>query len=169
MAIDTLYGRHHGWLHAWLCKRLGNTFDAADIAHDTYVRIISTGNEPPIGESRRFLTRIAKGLAIDLHRRRRIEAAYLNALQQLPDSRVPSEEARACTLEALLQIDSILHSLPVKVRHAFLLSRLEGLSYAEIAARLGVSTSSVEKYVARTLVCFHHAMTIDEPRSATWP
>ena len=39
--IETLYGDHHGWLRGWLRKKLGNAFDAADLAHDTYVRILS--------------------------------------------------------------------------------------------------------------------------------
>ncbi|MGV8294512.1 sigma factor, partial [Pseudomonas aeruginosa] len=39
--IEVLYGDHHGWLRGWLRKRLGNAFDAADLAHDTYVRILA--------------------------------------------------------------------------------------------------------------------------------
>ena len=59
--IEVLYGDHHGWLRGWLRKRLGNAFDAADLAHDTYVRILASGSMPQPDQSRRHLTQIANG------------------------------------------------------------------------------------------------------------
>ncbi len=55
-------------------------------------------------------------------------------------------------IEALTQIDAILASLPARVREAFLLCKVEGLDYREIAQRPGVSVSSVEKYMVRALL-----------------
>ena len=75
--IEGLYAEHHGWLRGWLRGRLGNAFDAADLAHDTYLRILSSGRMPEPQQSRQHLAQIAKGLVIDLYRRRQIEAAYL--------------------------------------------------------------------------------------------
>jgi RNA polymerase sigma-70 factor (ECF subfamily) len=68
--IEVLYNDLHSWLRGWLRKRLGTAFDATDIAHDTYVRIISSGNAPIPNQSPRYLTQIANGLVIDLYRRR---------------------------------------------------------------------------------------------------
>ena len=82
--IEGLYAEHHGWLRGWLRGRLGNAFDAADLAHDTYLRILSSGRMPEPRQSRQHLAQIAKGLVIDLYRRRQIEAAYLDALARLP-------------------------------------------------------------------------------------
>ncbi|MGH8447573.1 MAG: sigma-70 family RNA polymerase sigma factor [Solimonas sp.] len=149
--LQTLYSNHHGWLQGWLRRKLGNAFDAADLAHDTYLRIIRTGRVPPVDESRRHLSQIANGLVIDLYRRRQIEAAYLETIAQLPEPLVPSEETRALVVEALTEIDAILHGLPVKVRTALLLCKLEGLGYRQIAEELQVSVSSVEKYIATGL------------------
>lgn len=149
--IETLYADHHGWLRGWLRKRLGNAFDAADLAHDTYLRLMRSGRMPGPEESRRHLTRIANGLVIDLYRRRRIEVAYLEAVALLPESLAPSEEDRALAVEALVEIDAILHGLPAKARTALLLCKLDGMSYRDIAQRLQVSVSSVEKYVAAGL------------------
>jgi len=149
--IETMYADHHGWLRIWLRRRLGNAFDAADLAHDTYLRIMRSGRVPPPDESRRLLAHVANGLLIDLHRRRRIEAAYLEAVAQLPEPLAPSEEVRALAVEALVEIDAILNDLPARVRTALLLRKLDGLSYREIAERLRVSVSSVEKYIASGL------------------
>jgi RNA polymerase sigma-70 factor (ECF subfamily) len=61
----------------------------------------------------------------------------------------PSPEQRMQAIEALQQIDGALDGLPPRVKEAFLLAHLEELSYADIAARLGVSTSSVKQYLTR--------------------
>jgi RNA polymerase sigma-70 factor (ECF subfamily) len=149
--IEILYVDHHGWLRGWLRKRLGNAFDAADVAHDTYLRVMRSGRVPEPDESQRHLTQIANGLVVDLYRRRQIEAAYLETIALLPAPLAPSEESRALAVETLIELDTILHGLPVKARIALLLRKLDGLSYREIARQLQVSVSSVEKYIAAGL------------------
>ncbi|NQD81569.1 RNA polymerase subunit sigma, partial [Pseudomonas sp. CrR14] len=51
----------------------------------------------------------------------------------------------------LLQIDAMLDAMPAKVREAFLLSQFEGLTYPQVAERLQVSVSSVQKYMQRAI------------------
>ncbi|KDP83181.1 sigma-70 family RNA polymerase sigma factor [Cupriavidus basilensis] len=150
--IHHLYSDHHGWLRGWLRKKLGNAMDAADLAHDTYLRVLVSGAAPRPEQSRRYLTQIANGLVVDLYRRRRIESAYLATIADLPEAQSPSPETRALVLETLIEIDTILDRLAPKARRALLLCKLEGLSYREIAAQLRVSVSSVEKYIASALV-----------------
>ena len=150
--IEVLYSNHHGWLQGWLRGKLGSAFDAADLAHDTYLRILARGRAPRPEESRQHLAQIANGLMVDLFRRRHIEAAYLEALAHLPPAAMPTPETRTLIIEALTEIDTILASLPAKVREAFLLCKVEGLDYREIARRLDVSVSSVEKYMVRALL-----------------
>lgn len=154
----SLYSDHHRWLKTWLMRKLGNECDAADLAHDTYVRLIDSQRFPAVDEaaaSRRYLGRIANGLMVDLYRRRKIEAAYLDALAHWPEALAPSEEDRALAIAALMEVDAILHALPAKARAAFLMFKLDGMSYLAIAKELRVSVSSVEKYIAKSLqACF---------------
>ena len=158
-ALHTLYSEHHHWLQGWLQRRLGSSCDAADLAHDTYERLIRSNRTPDhSSESRRWLMRIAKGLVIDLHRRRRLEVAYLEALAQLPEDQSPSAEVREIALETLVEIDAILDGLSAKAREAFLLSRLEGLTYPEIAQHLNVSVASVKKYMLSTVKTCYFAL-----------
>ena len=89
---------------------------------------------------------------IDLYRRRQIEAAYLDALARLPQPLAPSAEDCAAAVQALVDIDAVLNGLPPKAREALLLRKLDGMSYRDIATRLRVSVSSVEKYVATALL-----------------
>lgn len=149
--IASLYIDHHRWLQQWLRRRLGNAFDAADIAHDTYVRLMVANTTPSIQEPRRYLCRIANGLAIDLVRRRQIESAYLDALSARPSASMPSEEERAMAVQALMEVDAMISKLSSNARAALLMLRLEGKSYREIAQALQVSVSSVEKYIASAM------------------
>lgn len=156
-SIAALYQDHHSWLRGWLGKKLGCSHSAADLAQDTYLRLLVSGHIPEVSQSRGHLTQIAKGLVIDLFRRRRIEAAYLDALSVLPEPETPSVETRALIIETLIEIDTLLHKLPYNVRKAFLLCKLDGLNYREIASELNVSVSSVEKYIAQALVACYRA------------
>lgn len=98
-----------------------------------------------------YLAQIARNLVIDQWRRQRIEQAYLQSIAGLAEPESPSLETRAMIIETLIQIDQMLDSMPGKVREAFVLSRFEGLDYAQIAERLQVSVSSVQKYMLRAI------------------
>ena len=132
--IDTLYLSHHGWLQGWLRRKLGDAADAADLAHDTFVRlIVSTRAINLDDEPRAFLTHIAKGLVVDHWRRHAVERAYLDAIAHLPEPEAPSPEARLLIIESLLRIESMLDRLPANTREIFLLAQLEHLTLQEIS------------------------------------
>ena len=86
---------------------------------------------------------------VDHFRRRDLERAFCVALTEIPEPQETSVEEKVLLLDILCRIDAMLDGLGPKVRSAFLMSRLLGLSYTEIAARLEVSLSSVEKYMAK--------------------
>jgi RNA polymerase sigma factor (sigma-70 family) len=155
-AVHSLYTDHHAWLHGWLRRKLGCTAAAADLAHDTYVRLIASRRLPEPEDSRAYLMQIARGLVVDLYRHRRIEAAFRDSLALMPEALWPSAEQQAIVIETLTEIDAVLASLPPKVRETFLLSRFDGLTYADIAVRLDVSVASVRKYMLKAVTaCFH--------------
>jgi len=157
--MTELYHNHHGWLHNWLRKKLGCSQRAADLAHDAFIRVLTLDEPAHIKEPRAFLATTAGRLMIDAARRKRIEAAYLQALAaQVGEAGMPDPAAIHVALEALERIASLLAGLQPKVRDAFLLSRLDGLTYSEIAAHLQVSTASVKNYIASALVHCYKAM-----------
>lgn len=155
--LHRLYQDHSPWLLGWLHRRVNDGADAADLLHDTYLRLITSGRLPDSNcpeRSRAFLMQIAKGLVIDLHRRRRLERAYLESLAQLPAACVPSEEQRALVLDTLTRVDAALDRLRPRTRSVFLLSRFEHLAYAQISARLDVSVATVRQDMLRaTTAC----------------
>lgn len=150
--IEDLYTGHHRWLQGWLRRKLGCAEQAADMAQDTFVSVMSASGASAadqIREPRPFLATIARRLVAHHHRRRLLESSYLDLLAALPEEMAPSPEERLLALQSLQQVDRVLDGLPARVKEAFLLAHLEGLAYAEIAARLGVSASSVKQYLTR--------------------
>lgn len=149
-ALDRLYIEHHGWLQGWLQTRLNNRADAADLAQDTFLRLLQR-RIGELAEPRAYLRTVARGLVIDLWRRRDIERAWLETIAQLPEQQAPSPETGLLIIESLIAIDSLLGELPAAVREAFLLAQLDGMTCPAIAQRLGVSLSTVERYIAKAL------------------
>ncbi len=143
--IENLYCEHHCWLHGWLHRKLGNTSDAADLAHDTFIRLLTRQSKSFGAEPRALLTHIAKGLVIDRWRRQDVERAYLESIAHLPEPEVPSPETRWLILEALYRIDAMLREMPSRVRQTFLLAQIEGLTYPQVAEQLGVSLITVKR------------------------
>ncbi|MET3458877.1 RNA polymerase sigma-70 factor (ECF subfamily) [Pseudomonas kilonensis] len=149
--LGLLYRTHHSWLQGWLIRRIGCRDNAADLAQDTFVRLLKSRQSSPLREPRAYLSSIARGLMIDQYRRRELERAYLESVALLPQHEVPSEESRLMILDALERIDRMLGMLKPRVRQAFLFARLDGLTCAQIAEKLGVSRATVERDLATAL------------------
>lgn len=155
--INSIYVDHHDWLRRLLARRTGCVHLASDITHDVFVRLLARDTIPDIREPRAFLAKIAHGLVVDQWRKAAIERAWLETLATL-DLSVPSPEEQAEIVEALVRIDTLLSGLKPRVREVFLLSRLDGLTYAKIAERLSVSLSTVEKDMALAMRHFYRVL-----------
>lgn len=151
-AVSHLYHVHHGWLHGWLRRKLGCSHHAADLAQDTFVRVLMRDDSLTMREPRAYLTTIANGLLIDHWRKRDIERAWLESIANRQEAVAPSPEQRLLVLDTLYRIDRMLASLPERVRQAFLLAQIHGLTYACIAGRLQVSERMVKKYMAQAML-----------------
>lgn len=152
--IHALYTAHHSWLYGWLRSKLGNTGDAADLAHDTFLRVMLWQRAPSqLGDApRAFLTHIAKGLVVDHWRRMDVERAFLDAITHLPEPLAPSPEVRYIMLEALYRIEAMLRGLPSQTREIFLMSQLDGMIYADIALKLNVSLVTVKRHMRTAFI-----------------
>ncbi|MCS3506984.1 sigma-70 family RNA polymerase sigma factor [Achromobacter sp. JUb104] len=150
--VQSVYQAHHQWLRGVLLRKLGNASDAADVAHDTFERLIRANVREPLSEPRAYLRTIATRLLVGRARRAAIETAYMESLALQPVAVEPSVESRALILEALEQICELLDTLPMTSRRIFLMAQLEGMSYADIGQQLGLTANAVQKSLARALV-----------------
>ena len=139
-------------LVCFLNAKLGNRQVAEDVVHDAYVRVLERASDTPIEQPRAFLYRTALNLVIDGHRR--------NALRQSEPLEVLDNEERfaACSPHAshhqgqrLEMLERALAELPAACRDRFLLRKLEGLSHLQIAERLNMSRSLVEKHIVNAM------------------
>lgn len=149
--VGELFRAHYAWRHARSCRCPDSGSYAEDIAADTFTQLLSAGQGTVIREPRALLSTIAQRLVYQLWRRRKVEQVYLLSLLHEEPQFSPSPEALTQVREALQMIDALLEGLPVKVRTTFMLSRVSGLTYPEIALQLGISQRSVSDYMTRAL------------------
>ena len=157
--VGEVYCAHHGWLYALLRRRLGDAADAADLAQDAFVRLLARPRRFDSAEgTRAYLSTVARGLCVDLWRRREVERAWLETLAVHPEITEPSAEHRVQILQTLYEVDRVLADLPPKVGRAFMMGMVFEETDARIAAELGVSDRMVRKYMARAMLhCMHLA------------
>ena len=105
--VTALYCDHHGWLSGWLRKKLGNPADAADLAHDTFVGLLTSRRPGPVEQPRAYLAAIARNVLVNRDRRQALERAYLDTLALLPEPETPSPEYRLSILQTLHEIDAM--------------------------------------------------------------
>lgn len=128
-----------------------NRDDAEDLLHTAFVRLSEYGKSAEIRNPSAFLVRTAVNLAVDEQRHRHVRnelddsADYLIAIS---DDQPLQSEALAAR-ERLKRVEAGLAMLSPRTREIFLMHRIDGLKYREIAERLGITVSAVEKQVAK--------------------
>lgn len=146
----SIYSDHQGWLKLWIQRRVGCNEQAADLAQDTFVRVLQ---QKPVEmrQPRAYLSSVARNVMIDWLRRRTIEQAYLDALAARDEPAEMSPECRHSLIETLLQVDRILDDLNPRSREIFLLAQLDGWTFVAIGEQLGLSVTSVRKHFIRAM------------------
>lgn len=145
--------RHRSSLKSFLRKRLFNEEEVEDAVQETSLRLFRYQAQHAIESPTALLYRIAERVAVDFQRRAQSHRASKHF--PLDDTRLlsadPLPEQLASAEQSLSQLIDALEQLPPKCQDVFVLSRVEGLSYPEIASRCGISVKMVEKYISRAL------------------
>lgn len=142
---------HRERLEALVFRRTGCRATASDLVQDLFLRLWRRPMDDP-DNAAGYLFRSARNIAIDHLRAER-------ARQGLDDRSVPEQHATAPLApdavfharQDLASVENALRALPERVRHVFLLNRVHGRTYADIARALNVSVSTVEKDMMRAL------------------
>lgn len=134
-----------------LLRRRGATAeDAEDLVQEAVLRLhvyASAGNEIRSPES--FVARTALNLAIDAARHAHANLYEATSVEELTiiDTQPRPEEVFAAE-ERLIRMKDTLDRVSPRTREVFFMHRLQGFSHAEIASRLGISKSTIEKHIA---------------------
>lgn len=137
-------------MEALVQRRVGCRATAADLVQDLFLRFWKRPHAP-VEELASYLLRSARNLAIDHLRGEDSRGRTLSALLPAEDDAQPSPEQAVQAGAELDRIEGALRQLPERTRHIFLLSRVHGRTYGEIAAAMGLSQSAVEKHMMRAL------------------
>lgn len=152
-AFEAFVRDHRAMLVAYLGRRIGED-DAQDIAQETMVRLMRYRAQP-VEQLRPLMYRIAINVIHDRGRRDATRQVFahvsldqdfvgLASLEPAHDQRIGHEQELALARAAILQ-------LPERCRQVYLLNRIEGMSYSQIAQHCGISVKAVEKHIGKAL------------------
>ncbi len=148
-------------LRAFLRRRVRNAADVPDLAQEVYLRLLRIPDPAAVANPEAYVFAVAGNLvkehAVMTKRAGQSvspdDPAVAADLSFLPAFETEADESRQ---EALLQI--ALGELPAKCRAAVVMQYRDGLSYAEIAEKLGVSTNMITKYRAQAIAHFRRRL-----------
>ncbi|POA48134.1 RNA polymerase subunit sigma [Pseudomonas sp. MPR-ANC1] len=164
--LEKLFRAHYHWLCSYLRRHLHDAASVEDIAAETFAQLLEAPSLTAIREPRALLTTVAQRLLYQRWRRADLERRHQ---QQIDVDYAASPEDIAQLTQTLSRLDHSLQRLPGKVRSTFLLARIDGLTYPQIAAELGISQRSVSVYMTRSqALCERHSANqfLQDKRSA---
>ena len=146
------FQKHYLRLMQLLKRRGRTTADAEDIIQEAFLKLETYCRSHEDKDTEAFLVRAALNLSIDAHRRGQRSHVVSSAIDDLvvrDPNPLPDEVVAA--RQRLDQLRAGLETLTPRAREAFLLHRLDGYSYEQIAAQLEISVSAVEKNIGRAM------------------
>lgn len=144
--------RHQNDLLQFLAYKVRCAETAADLVQETYLRIARHGDSGEIANQQAFVFRVADNLALDhLRARTRHELRYAGTVAEDIVSSIPEPDTVLADRQQLERLEKLIQQLPANRRRVFLLCRVEGKSYAEVAHELDITPRTVENHVYKAL------------------
>ncbi len=148
------FGRYYRELLAFLTAKLRCPEQAADLTQETFARVCALPDPTAIRQPRALLYRIARNLAVDLTRQQSVQFRHmvlgLDQYEEAPSpTRQPDQIAEAVELRSALE--QTIADMPPRRREVFKLYRFGDLTQAEIAERLGISLTMVERHLMKAM------------------
>jgi RNA polymerase sigma-70 factor (ECF subfamily) len=154
-AVDELSRRYHSILIRYFLRRGIQHSDAQDMAQEVFCRLAKRGALDDVGSIEGYLFATAANVARDAFRYERVRSdnraeRFVESFQLTDDF---SPERQLAGREELERVLAALNEMPERMRTIFILARLENMPRSEIAARLGVSKSTVEHSITVATAC----------------
>lgn len=141
-----LFLSHRASLIRYARRMTGDTDDAEDIVQEAWLRSTTGTAKLPAAEMMAYLRMTVRNLALNGIRRKRIEARLFEAERETEAIDIPSDlpdpEAAAISRDEYARIVAALHGMPDNMRTAVEMHRIGGEKLKDIAAHLGVSTTT---------------------------
>lgn len=146
LVLRQLFITSHAELKAKLTQRLGSQDLADDAVQDTWLRLSRTERIGNVESPANYLFRVALNVARDrlVSERRYLSSTEVEKMLNLADDAAGPDSVVEARSELRL-VEMFISELPSRQRDILVAARLDGLSRGEIAKRLGISLSLVEK------------------------
>lgn len=153
---------HYEELRGYFRRRVVNPEEVNDLTQETYLRVYGRKQGEAVKEPLRMLYRVARNLLIDRSRRAKVrpEIVSIDPHYELPQA-AASPAHLAQVQDELGLLRAAISELPERCQEVFVLSRFEGLSYAEVAERLKISPKTVENHMGRAILACRAALERD--------
>jgi RNA polymerase sigma factor (sigma-70 family) len=125
--------------------------DARDIVQEAYIRLYRIRDLNAVGHLRSFLFKVAKNLATDVIRKRIVRETFADEEPLRANHESPSPEHVWLAMEELQALERAIERLPPRTQTALMLMRIDGLTYEELAPRLGIKTHSARRLIERAM------------------
>ena len=167
-SVSAAFVEHYLFLKRFVARYFSSQHDIEDVVQEAYLRAYAAERTREIEAPKAYLFRIAKNVALSkLTKKSRQITDYLEeaSVSAVVDN-APSAELELAAQELLGLYCQAIATLSEKCREVFLLRKVYGLSHKEIAARMSLSISSVEKYLRQgILVCDAYVRKRENPRT----
>jgi len=151
-AFEKLYFRYCKKLYNFVFSICKNREDTEELVQLVFMKVWEKRAEIDTELSfSGYIFRIAKNSLLNKIKKRINERVYLDYLLSRPEDLSNSVEKNINFLELNLEIERLINNIPEKRREIFLLSRMEGLTYREIAAKLSISVNTVNTQISKSL------------------
>jgi RNA polymerase sigma factor (sigma-70 family) len=150
--ISRLFSEHNESLIQFLATRLRSVQEAKEVAQEAYVRLLSLEDSGAVSFLRAFLFKTAANLAVDRIRSRNRQQQALDAGLCDESREAPTPDREAASAQEVEIVRRLIGELPPKCRHAFLMHRVHGAEFSEIAQEMGLSERMVRHYVLRAVL-----------------
>lgn len=142
-----IFDEHHNYIRNYLYYLSGDADLSDDLVQDTFLKLWEIRDKVKKESVLPFLFTIARHLYFKSHRRKAVHLKFFNQWEE------PAKEVSGEYMMEMKEFDNRLQEalslLPEKTRTAFLLSRMDQLSYAEIAGSFGLSIKAIEKHISK--------------------
>ncbi|VFR27367.1 Sigma factor, ECF subfamily [plant metagenome] len=152
--VERAIQRHDAALRSFLRWKIGvNEDEVKDALQDTYERLLRYRDSEWDELPRALVLRIATNVVIDRarHHAAGIPYHYLSVEEHELESSEPTPERRALAKEDVELVRTAIRDMPRRCQEVFVLSRIKGMSYQQIADQLSISVKAVEKHISRAL------------------
>ncbi len=152
--IKKLFAQNEGVLRSFFRRRIRAKGDAQDLTQEVYLRMLRVSETEVLRNPEAYLYTVARNLVKEqavLERQQKTWIDVESPQVEVELADLPVLEEAVDAEHRQQRLGEVLGQLPAKCQAAVLMQYREGLSYAEIAARLGISSNMVKKYLVQAL------------------